>query len=446
MTRSGRFSRAKRGVSFPLSPALPFNKLPKGGDVTLPAVRETHRNVAELSARLLSDRYAPPSVIVNEHGDLIYVHGSTGLYLQPAPGQPTHNILTMAREGLRYELTSALRKAVSHDGEVTHRGIQVKTNGGVVRVDLAVVKIADPEALRGLLLVAFKAASEITPAPPSEEPRRGTAGKQTKRDSALARELQYTKESLQSTVEELETSNEELKSTNEELQSTNEEMQSTNEELETSKEEMQSLNEELLTVNSELEGKVEELSQANDDMANLLNATNIATIFLDNDLLIKRFTLQATEVIRLIQSDVGRPISDIVPPDQLHWAGAGRQARAQDAFVQGDEGAGGGGGLVPLADSALSNRGEQDRRTGHYVRGHYHAGEGRGRAGDSQRAPAPRNQGASGGGFPRLRRMAAVGTGFQRRGDRCKPWTGESSAGIAGRNACMGGPKPRRSG
>ncbi len=123
--------------------------------------------------------------------------------------------------------------------------------------------------------------------------------------------MQYTKETLQSTVEQLESSNEELKSTNEEMQSTNEELQSVNEELETSKEEMQSLNEELQTVNAQLQAKVDDLGQANDDMQNLLNSTEIATIFLDQALKIKRFTAEATKLINLIPSDVGRPIADL---------------------------------------------------------------------------------------------------------------------------------------
>jgi two-component system CheB/CheR fusion protein len=179
-------------------------------------------------------------------------------------------------------------------------------------VRLTVVKLTEPESVRDLLLVTFA----LEPTAHTLASARGALPR-TKgsppagRVPELERELQHTKETLQSTVEELQTSNEELKSTNEELQSTNEELQSANEELETSKEEMQSLNEELQTVNAQLQGKLDDLAQANDDMQNLLNSTNIATIFLDQQLRIKRFTAEATKLVKLIPSDVGRPIGDL---------------------------------------------------------------------------------------------------------------------------------------
>lgn len=269
-------------------------------------------NIASLVDRVLLSRFAPSSVVVSERGDVIYIHGRTGQYLEPAAGQPRLNILDMAREGLQLELASALRQAATHNSEVTREGVRVRTNGDFSFINLSVLRITEPEALSGLLLVTFR------PRPsPVEKPRqRGRHNKERERESSrveeLERELQCTKESLQTTIEELETSNEELKSTNEELQSTNEELQSTNEELETSKEEMQSLNEELTTVNAELHSKVEDLSRANDDMQNLLNSTEIATIFLDRELNIKRYTEQARRLVNLIQTDVGRPLADLV--------------------------------------------------------------------------------------------------------------------------------------
>ena len=321
---------ARKPGSVPVLAAQEFPPPPVSDEAAdfasfLSARAERQPSIAELTYKMLAERYAPPSVIVNERGDIVYIHGHTGVYLQPAPGQPTHNVLAMAREGLRYELTAALREVARHDGKTVHKALQVKTNGGSARVDLGVDKITKPEALRGLLAVTFQAASEIVPSIRSERPAgRISKRKGTGRETALEKELQYTKESLQSTIEALETSNEELKSTNEELQSTNEEMQSTNEELETSKEEMHSLNEELQTVNSELQGKIDELSRVNDDMTNLLNATDIATIFLDNDLRVKRFTVQASDVIRLIPSDVGRPLADIV--SRLRYRGLEQDA------------------------------------------------------------------------------------------------------------------------
>jgi len=281
------------------------------GGVTDVVERTRKQLLSTLIEKTLLTRYAPASVIVNDRGDILYIHGRTGDYLEPATGSPRLNILEMAREGLRLELPSALRRAATQKGEVVHEGVRVKTNGSYASVRLTVVKLAEPESVRGLLLVTFatEAAAKLpAPAKTSRRPRPlPPAGRLTD----LERELQYTKETLQSTVEELQTSNEELKSTNEELQSTNEELQSANEELETSKEEMQSLNEELQTVNAQLQGKLDDLAQANDDMQNLLNSTSIATIFPDEALRIKRFTAEATKLVKLIPSDVGRPIGDL---------------------------------------------------------------------------------------------------------------------------------------
>jgi two-component system CheB/CheR fusion protein len=217
-------------------------------------------------------------------------------------------VFNMAREGLRLELPAAVRQAATSGVPVVRRGLQVKTNGGFSMVAITVRRLPDPEALRGSYLVSF----EIEPEP---ERRKGKAARTTHRAqdriASIEGELQRTKENLQGTIEELETSNEELKSTNEELQSTNEELQSANEELETSREEMQSLNEELQTVNAELEERNRALSQANDDMQNLLNSIEVATVFLDDKLAIKRFTTQAKKVFSLIETDIGRPISDL---------------------------------------------------------------------------------------------------------------------------------------
>jgi two-component system CheB/CheR fusion protein len=276
-----------------------------------PVVRPTREaNIAGIVERLLLARFAPASVVVNERGEVVYVHGRTGSYLELAAGQPRHNVLDMAREGLHLELASALRQAAAQDAEVIRERVRVKTNGDFALVNLSVAKLHDPETVRGLLLVTFRPC----PSPKeSAKPKAGTRdGRPPSRIEELERELQRTKDSLQITIEELETSNEELKSANEELQSTNEELQSTNEEMETSKEEMQSLNEELTTVNTEMQSKVDDLSRINDDMQNLLNSTDVATLFLDRELNIKRYTEPTRRLINLIQTDVGRPLGDLV--------------------------------------------------------------------------------------------------------------------------------------
>ena len=218
----------------------------------------------------------------------------------------------MARQGLRLELSAAIRKASTQQTEIRIEHLRVKTNGKDQIINLVVKPISEPAFLKGTLIVIFEdvphedvtesVERSDTPPESGDDPRVGQ----------LEQELRSIKEYLQTTKEELETTNEELKSTNEELQSSNEELQSTNEELETSKEELQSVNEELTTVNSELQQKIEELSKTSSDLNNLLASTEIGTIFLDKNLNIRSFTPIACELINLIQTDVGRPVSHIV--------------------------------------------------------------------------------------------------------------------------------------
>lgn len=303
----------RKGIvrTLPEIPA-PLSAIGRGEAVartTVPLMGETQ--VSTLVERLLLGRFAPASVMVNELGEVIYIHGRTGEYLEPSQGQPRHNIVQMAREGLQIELATALRECRKRNKEVVRTGVRVRTNGSKHSlVTVTVTPVREPEAIRGLLLVTFRP-TPPAPAKPAGKHPAPRKGGDVDRMAQLERELRHIKESQQATLEALETSNEELKSTNEELQSTNEELQSSNEELETSKEELQSLNEELTTVNTELQSKVEDLSQASNDMQNLLNSTDIATVFLDGELNIKRFTEQAKDLITLRPSDVGRPICEL---------------------------------------------------------------------------------------------------------------------------------------
>ncbi|MBU0482654.1 MAG: PAS domain S-box protein [Proteobacteria bacterium] len=263
----------------------------------------------KLLKSIISQSDMSTCVVIDDNGDIIYIHGRTGCFLEPAEGVANLNALDMAKPGLKAGLAGAIHRMIAERQEVVVNGLQVQANGGFVEVDLVVKPLPDLQTgRRGLMMVIFNER-------PSPKKKKGAPPGRTTRSSRsaelknLAAELQYTKENLQTTIEELQTSNEELKSTNEELQSTNEELQSTNEELETSKEELQSLNEESSTVNAELQGRIEELVTANDDMKNLLDATEIATIFLDIDLNIRRFTPKTTDLVPLTTLDIGRPIT-----------------------------------------------------------------------------------------------------------------------------------------
>lgn len=274
-----------------------------------PKIMKSEENLQNLADQLILQNYAPAAVLIREKGDILYVSGRTGNYLEPAAGKANWNIFAMAREGLRNQLPLAIHSAIREHSTVTVKNLQIKNNGGMLETDVVVQYLAKPTELEGNLLVLFREASQVSVNRSS--PKKGRSIPVNRRIAELELELQKAREELSSTHEEMQTSQEELKSTNEELQSTNEELQSTNEELTTSKEEMQSLNEELQTVNAELQSKVDELSKASDDMKNLLDSIEIATVFLDRDLHIRRFTHQTTRIIKLIPGDIGRPLTDI---------------------------------------------------------------------------------------------------------------------------------------
>ena len=305
-------------------------------------------SLKELTEQTLLKKIAPASALVNERGDILYLHGRTGMYLEMSAGEVSiNNILKMSREGLRRELTNTLLAAVKTKTTVRCTGINVRTNGHFTKVNLTVCPaLADANAsldLKGVGLSHTDSKSKnsanvdvklnldvnlyliileetLSPIIEGEHGDNSAVKLQEKlfdadaeaRIDALRQELRAKDEYLQSTHEELESSNEELKSSNEEMQSVNEELQSTNEELETSKEELQSVNEELATVNNELQTKVVDLSRANNDMNNLLAGTGIGTVFVDHQLRILRFTPAVSAIINLILSDIGRPVAHIV--------------------------------------------------------------------------------------------------------------------------------------
>jgi two-component system, chemotaxis family, CheB/CheR fusion protein len=302
-------ARAGAVPDFPLRAALPAVPAPKeppvAEDPTPPA------NLQALADRLLLQELAPPAVLVNERGDIVYINGRTGRYLEPAAGKANWNIHVMAREGLRAPLAAALRLATGQKTAVELHAVPVDGNGQPHTVDISVRALDDPAGLKGMLLIAFRDA----PAAPARSRRRRSSSAH----QALETELQHAREEAQALREEMRASQEELQASNEELQSTNEELQSTNEELTSSKEEMQSMNEELQAVNAELQRKLDDLALAQSDMRNLLNSTDIATLFLDRELNVRRYTEKARKIISLRDTDIGRPLSELA--SQLEYPG-----------------------------------------------------------------------------------------------------------------------------
>jgi two-component system CheB/CheR fusion protein len=267
-------------------------------------------NIQYYTEQYLLQKFAPPSVLVNNQGDILYITGHTGKYLEPAAGKANWNIFAMAREKFRYELPLAFRKAAKTYEPVILKQIKLDSNGTTQYVDVTLQCISQPEILRDMIIIVF---NEVKNVIESEGlALKAPKGKSSHLVNELKAELQRSYEELNNTREEMQTTQEELKSINEELQSANEELQSTNEELTTSKEEMQSMNEELQTVNTELQSKVNDLTRSNDDMKNLLNSTEIATLFLDKSLNVRRFTDEVTKIFKLRLSDIGRPITDLV--------------------------------------------------------------------------------------------------------------------------------------
>ncbi len=316
----GKTRLYRRGEALVPLAAMPFPASRPGDRKGAPVPMTVTKPVPDLQAladQVLLQNFAPAAVLVNGDGDILFISGRTGRYLEPAAGKANWNVFAMAREGIRQELPEIFQRAVRAGRVVHRRGLQLASGEGEPRVDVLAQALTEPEALRGTVMIVF---SDVAAPPgPPEVPRRKAGSSRSPQVAVLRRELDEARGALQSLRgemhamhEEMQTSQEELKSANEELQSTNEELQSTNEELTTAKEEMQSMNEELQTVNAEQAARMEELTRASDDMKNLLNGTDIATVFLDGELRVRRFTTGATRLFKLIPGDVGRPLTDVV--------------------------------------------------------------------------------------------------------------------------------------
>jgi len=288
------------------------------------------------------ERFAPPHVVVNHDGDVVYYSSRTGKYLEAPAGAPTRQLLTMARKGLRLDLRTLFREAVETGRTTTRNGVSLESDDGEVQiVNLTIEPLSDGAAGEPLFLVLFADQGPVL------NPEEALSRAQSGHEGAAAhteRELRETRDRLQSMIEEYETALEELKSSNEELVSVNEEMQSTNEELEASKEELQSVNEELHTVNAELTGKIDALDRANSDLQNLFESTDVATVFLDRKLVIRSFTPAVMKVFNILPTDKGRPITDLSSRLNLTgfandirrvFAGADRIERRVDSEGQG---------------------------------------------------------------------------------------------------------------
>ena len=286
-------------------PFPPLSSKKKEASVSPPTITTPHTDNLQMAAdQMLLQVHAPPAVVINKAGDIVYITGRTGKYLEPAAGKANLNFHAMVREGLRDPIASALDQAVMQSDPIHLRGLQVPGSQGLQSVDVTVHALQEPAALKGMVMVVF----HDVVAPPTRRARRKA---QSDTEASHVEALQQYRDEIQSLREETRASKEELQSANEELQSTNEELQSTNEELTTSKEEMQSMNEELQTINAEMQTKLDDLALAQSDMRNLLNSTDIAMLFLDKDLNVRRYTDRASKIINLRESDIGRPLSDL---------------------------------------------------------------------------------------------------------------------------------------
>lgn len=272
----------------------------------------------ERQANRIAERYAPAYVIVDDDFHILHFSGRTGRYIEPTAGTASLDLLSLVHRDLRLELRSVLGRAAETGKAARVEDVPLRLNGDSQSIEIIVEPVPDSSGTSRSFVVMFKE-GPLRSAATSDS---GSAALvSSEHVDRLESELRATRERLQATIEELESTNEELKSSNEEYQSLNEELQSANEELETSREELQSVNEELTTVNGELAHRVHELTRATSDLKNFLESTQIATVFLDNDMRVMNFTPAVTQVLHLVETDIGRPIAHIkakIPIEELY--------------------------------------------------------------------------------------------------------------------------------
>ncbi|SER11093.1 two-component system, chemotaxis family, CheB/CheR fusion protein [Faunimonas pinastri] len=291
--------------SFPLTPRTRATEMNEAAPPVAPVVNRLTAAISR-QAEAVAERFAPAYVVVDTQYDVLHFSGRTGRYLEPSAGAASLNILNLVHRELRLDLRSALQRASAEGRRVELPGLVLQQDGRPCGVNIAVEPIGNSDIAS--FVVLFQDTGPVSDG--AREP--GDRSVIDEHVQRLEAELRVTRERLQTTIEELESTNEELKSSNEEYQSINEELQSANEEMETSKEELQSVNEELQTVNGELAHRVSELARINSDLKNLLESTQIATVFLDNDLRVRNFTPTAVDVFHLLETDVGRPLDHVV--------------------------------------------------------------------------------------------------------------------------------------
>ncbi|MCS3449461.1 MULTISPECIES: CheR family methyltransferase [Bradyrhizobium] len=315
--RARIFKKLETGTRLP--PEFPITTVTGRASVDIPPVRSVGPDVGlERRAQRIAERYAPAYVITDDHFHILHFSGRTGRYIEPTAGTATLDLLQLVHRDLRLELRTVLSRAAETNEAAHAEQLQLGVNGHRMLVDITVEPIQDGPAGHRNFVILFKD-GPIRPVEQAENIPNILV--RTEHVERLEGELRATRERLQATIEELESTNEELKSSNEEYQSLNEELQSANEELETSREELQSVNEELTTVNGELAHRVQELTRATSDLKNFLESTQIATVFLDNDLKVMNFTPAITHLLHLVETDVGRPIAHIkarIPIEELY--------------------------------------------------------------------------------------------------------------------------------